>query len=1152
MMQSRQLNPGPAVRALATCLVLGAFFVILTADAQANTAESVRGEFLNPWYTQDPTPPLSLPQSFAVFSGGVWDPEESVGPERPCAGGSPCTGSTVFLTQAAFGQPFTSSVPYAGFAEDAIEWSASQLYYTEGDDDRLCSGGSVFCHEDSDCPGGETCTGIIVAGCVDGCVSGQCTYCSADAALRYKHLLYEPDPGDPSQAVVNLLEAGTSTFSFFYDVDERTRLDQATQVLEDAIKYDPNNRQLRLALLDLYFDRAVAELALAKEHQVDATKARVISPGAGTCTTTLSVIGDEIVQLQQALGADGTPGGLRFALQSYFEMLGRGFGVDAGSIDPTAVGTPFGRYIFQQEVPLRSQYAASYLDPNNNMLPSEVAGQCSVTGSEACQDDADCVPVGDGGSCATCQSGETCSFGAPLFSGYKDLTMILGLLRDYTDVATELARKYVMRSTGTDLDDARTLIVDTHQRILLDGQLLLSMFGGLPGPGDPSGVAEAISGWESGLTRMSEVLAFINGDANILGFADDFLLLIHPDETQGPSGGSPDSYNNIAAFLDPTEPISPLGDALTAQVAAFDAYGTYRGNLDQIAASFAGNTSGYGDRLHEIVGKNQGEPGYDTPFDCVANVGSAICQQKLSIEIAINGIRGNTVEQSILDRRVQNEIDRRAKTRGINNAIASTQISYGNQQASVTETIGFINASQKAADNLAFEASNAGTGNLFGTAAFGINAMLQYGLELWKGKLEGKKEKLAATEAATITNLNASLQDLEIETLIKNLVLEKERLLVDSYEGLLVLSQENARLVALLTEKEDLERKIDSANASLTRRWFADPSHRLRVQAELVEADNTFKDAQRWMYILARALEYKWNTPFVFDDAAGTWSVGSIYRARTATELECAYDAMAEFNFNAGTNPSGDPVVDVISLKDDIFGFADGQSYADPVTGELVTAIEAFRTRLREFVDIDGKLDLELSTVLTQEGSSFFFSEAVWNDKIASMQVSLISPQALTSVPASLRYGGTSFLRNPSPGSAAACIDECLDGTCTLGGNVCSTDGECTSTRPDRVCGEMTAYSNRHWFYDLSLTPPAWNVTSGLRATIPMHLTTDPPPSTCAELDGLAGRVTDFEERSVAATAWRLEVEQPALSQLDIDQLNDIEFRICHEKITRQ
>jgi hypothetical protein len=1060
--------------------------------------------FRNPLYTAPPATGATSGAS-AFFSGGVWgvvpDPALKPLPVTPPLSTAP-KDSSHYLVWCAFGQAFSSDIPYAtvpgcaaaadcSFARDAVSRAGKLLYFSQAD--------NILPADDS---------------------PEQGKFARDKAALRYRDLMYAVVDGTPTnQLEVHVLppagqiEARLKTMGDFYGAAERSRSVTAERVLRDALKHAPIDAGLRTALLDLYYDRAVAEQALAKEKLVKVARLRLEPPPPGGF-----VISNEIGLYEGVLGDLSTPGGYRYAMKGYFELLSDPMGIDASALPGARPGQPYGSLLFTTLVPSRSLYAASYLNASGTPTPV-IAG------------------------------------GAPLFAGWKDLTMLFDLLTAYSDATTQLARLYAMRGDGGDRDKALALIAEAHAKLYLEGKLLLGLFdpAALPGPSDASGLAASISGWRQGMGTLLTTRDFLRGDANLLGFDPSFLMLVQ--KYQGQSGDVFDSYDAIKQWI-VKDATSPLTWARAKYDEARTSYDTYRGHQDQLATQYNDRQSTYDQRLFKIVGDDRGGPRYGTPE---SNVGCEIYQQKLSIDIAVNRIRKNDQEVTNLQKQVEYEVERRAKERGIEEGMSLVMVQYGDRQASLTEEISYISAAQAAANSTAQAASSV---TAWGIAVNAVNGVLQAAGEVGKGLLQGEKERLAAQERAELNDMQSQILDVNSEAQIKTWLLQMSTLALDSIEAQLVLAQEVGRMAALYDEKADIERHMDQENALLAGRYFADPVHLLRMQTDMIEAEQTFQEAQKWVFYLARAWEYKWNTPFTHSHAGHIWSLGSLFRLRNAEELQAMVAALDSKNGLLEGSLVRDDYFDWFSVRGDFFGYAQTIcsppgavpvaycTYADPVTGQPITyrpadnstnpptpavipAIEAFHRKLRQLQDADGNIVLDLSTVRELPGGTFFrgprfsgttlISKGLYLDKIKWLKIALpgTHPAGRTQLTGTLTYAGTSVLRNMEMGVV--------------------TD----PARPDLVSGETTAYPTRYWFFHAP--SDAWRSSEGLSAPVQMQLTSDPRvPPTVTEIDV-------FKERSVATTDWKLVIPTTDLGTtvLDINNLNDIELYFYHNAVVR-
>jgi len=611
------------------------------------------------------------------------------------------------------------------------------------------------------------------------------------------------------------------------------------------------------------------------------------------------------------------------------------------------------------------------------------------------------------------------------------------------------------------------------------------------------------------LSDLEDLRQNIRGKINVLGFADDFLLLVK-------KGDDPDSFDILRKYLDPNAPGSnPLLIAVDELDTLEASYQRYRSSQDELAEQLSDSSITYVDRLRDIVGVFPDDPRYSD--DPAANPGSDLYQQHVATETARLRILRNTTEIDNLQQQVQIELAKAT-------AISNVMIHYGNQRANITEAIGHINASQEAVKSLA-EIKNPWTGL--------VNGVVQAAGEETKGQLEAEKERIAALEQATIVGIEA-------EATVKTLLLNMSILLIDSQEAALTLRQELGRLEGLLREKSDLERKLAQRDSRLARRYFADPVHRLGVQSGMIRANLAFEEARQFLFFMSRALEYKWNKRNWFIPHLGrTHSSSVLFKLRNARELDDFYQAMCLYDVNPGFSYTPTPMTDWFSVREDFFGlqrtnrYGQVLYYTDPVSGERLTAIQAFRREIQKLHSQANKLiTLEFSTVREIPGGTFFrgprfyadgtmWSKGYFMDKIDSVMINLPGSHTLgyTRLTGQIIYGGSSFLRNFAPGQ--------LD-----------------PERPDRLRNEMTAYDTRHWFYNLNTD--TWDSSEAQSVPILMQLSPDP------RVPNEVLKNRSFKERGVAATRWTLLIPTWEGNQLlDIDELDDIEILFDHHAMER-
>jgi hypothetical protein len=319
------------------------------------------------------------------------------------------------------------------------------------------------------------------------------------------------------------------------------------------------------------------------------------------------------------------------------------------------------------------------------------------------------------------------------------------------------------------------------------------------------------------------------------------------------------------------------------------------------------------------------------------------------------------------------------------------------------------------------------------------------------------------------------------------------------------------------------------------------------MQSDMVEADARFREAQKWLFFMARALEYKWNEPL--DDL---WSRGysggkmaDLFKLRNAEELWDMYTAMQGFDDAKTMSTTSDDRFDWFSVREHFLGFTRndelGQpaTYIDPITGQTNDAIGAFRLHLTRLVT-NNWIELDFNTVREIENKSFFrgptylpngavdlTKPGYYLDKIRWMKIRLPGGHAQEPVSGYLRYGGTSYLREP----------EC---------------GIRDPQHADQIIGEMTPYSTRHW----KKVSGEWRFSEGINAGISLLKV----PRTEPRLDGnpnapdvlpSVNQIDVFKERSVATTGWHLTIPVTGAGSVTISNLDDIEIYFYHWSFNR-
>jgi hypothetical protein len=971
------------------------------------------------------------------------------------------------FVQSAFGQPFARHIPYPRF--DDLQYIIDELYI--GD----------------------------------------------DAVFRYKQSLYTFDGDD-------FIKIPPNDIHNYWNENDKNRALAVTERIKQMIRYSTCNRNLRWVLLDIYYEIATVEMMAARAKVMEAIKT---AHGIGIVPVPGEfLINHEIDHLTEAVAL------YKGALQDYFSLFNDPMGIDVASLDcdrPEAIDVSFGYHLFKQEVPGRSLQTPLFKDMQDGWEFDQYNQ-------------------------------------VPAFEGYKDLILLFDIFSEYARATADLAKLHILRSSpasgymSSDLDQAAKLIHDFQLSSYIDVQILLNMLPEYTNGNNEttSRLIASISRWEHEFTGLVAIQSYLDGETNLLGFSDDFLVFAQSVVPGDPQTAYFDTFHYLKDYLD--DPTGPLYTALNDLEKAKRDYANYRDRSDQLYTQFHNMNEAYDERLREIVGVNPGEPGYATPFE---NVGSELFQQMTNIELAKKRIESNTREITNLDQQIRIEIWRRGKEQKINDAIHQVYLDYGEKQTSLTEELTRINAEQAYYNNIAakkasvseskcntnmiatqgevvlyehkyykgkelrltkddscinnlancgfndkvssyrigpdteviffehagkegsrfmdrsncfgLEVSNiknskgedwndiisslkilerldSGTNKSIsgGLESYAENAVYQKEKEETKGRLQTEKERFAAKERAHVQTLHDSLLDISSKALIKTWLLRMDTLLIASAEAGLVLTQERGRLTALINEKEDLERRKENFNTELADRYFADPTHRLLKETSITRAELSFDEAQKWLFLALRALEYRWNLEFNHKYAGVAYIADTLLTLRNADELVAMFSAMKDFDSKVALGQRNDNGYKKFSYRQDFLGYRNGGTYFDPLSREpiRVEPWEAFRNYLKQeslYLTVDDPenpfpwnttLCLDFSTAFEPESGGFFTWNR-WLEKIKYLKIKIhggVMGGSDSTLDAQLVYGGTSFIRNMHPGKA-------------------------DPDRPDIVKGEMTAYT---------------------------------------------------------------------------------------------
>lgn len=1024
--------------------------------------------YTNTLSNDDSNPEATASSSMVLFSGSVgpyFEPESGLDPTVPTAADSGIT-----LSQSAIAQPFSAGQPYPNFVQEQILLAQDILYPD------------------------TTQTREQIEG------SGK--------AFRYKPLLFNNE-GESA------ISSDFERIADWYGDPERSDAETALEFLANGLKFAPGDPTLRNAILDAYYDLAVAEIQFVKVKLASLAEWRLgflASPSNGF------IINEEIALYQEIVS------NYQFILQEYGQFLNRRFATNVNRIDPNSdPGIPFGAYVFQNEQERRNQFAVSFIDEDGILKT---------------------VPDYD----PEAESNEPSTEERQILSGYKDFALLITLLRDYADSTAELARLYGLRrlddGTNDDVEDGLNLIATALQELFLTDKLLRNLLGDYaPELNDGTGIAETLNGLQVAKSDLNSAQTFLIGETNALGFDPDFLVLIQefPDSTEG---NQFDSYDAMIRWIRNTD-TSPLNFAQTAYDRAFENYEKYKGFADQVFNEFSAINTTTSQRYFEITGYDPDEAGNHRQEP---RPGSEL----FLIDSTINQLQQTNEQLQILDQAIQEGMERARDSvsvaeglaQGVENALYDYQGTIRKQRDNITQWSAYQAASQATYETVSDVSAMAGAteANPWGATVTGVVGAVNVGVQYAAEKNKGDAEKLLDLAGA---EFDAALEINDIELVINQAIENRDSLQREQISNTLqvldnqsLLSQELSRRANAFRELDRLINNRESTVEGLANRYYADPVHFLRSQNDMIKADNAFRDAQEWVFYTVRALEFKWNSDFVINYLDKDWSLSTLFKLRNYLELQEMVAAMERFNTTNLLNFNREQFVDKISLRDDILaphpgtGPDDGMRY-DFVTDETVTATELMRRKLDRNRDENGNIEIRINTFALDKRDGFFFLGPEYNndgsvfsagkylDKIDWIKLNAVTTEAQAVRTATISYAGTCYIRNRVP--------PCLD-----------------TSNPFELNNEYRRFPFRY-FFTLD-NGASWQTRRDQQDTVKLVLSPDAEEPE----KGIADSTLEnnfLQERSVATTDLIIRIQE---DNLDINQLEDFEIYINHLFVSRE
>lgn len=1029
-------------------------------------------------------------------------------------------GVPLLLTESSFGQPFSTWYPSDTWASETIAAVKSALY-----------------------------PDVTPATTRDGIQNGG-------KPFRYKWLMFS------GNGLTDVTAFDATSIAGWFTAADRTVIEAQIGVLKDAVAASPLDTSLRNMLLDVYYDLAVAEMQAVKPKLAELARLRL----GLTALPQGKFIIDEEIRIYEEIVA-----GIATAVQQYAGLLRDPWpGIDPGMFDtrPGAAGTPMGRYVFIRQQPAR------------NSTPSQYASATGIHELPELDNNGNAVP----------------GTARVLFNGYKDLKMLWDIIGQSLQHQTELARLRGVRQAPGDLARAREMLNTARTETGGDLQQIRNWFPELFPANynslgtvernqvdlllQQSGVLASESAIQNGRNEILGTQAFLNGSANLLGYDPGFLLLV-----QDPTSAGRESYDVLKDMLvGNNKPLTVAIDKLGTEVPRTGSKGLYldfQEKVERVADDIDAAEEALADRYLAITGFEPDEsPGFD-PSTLNAKPGSELDGVKRTIAALDSqaALRADITTQL-------NELTKKAAgdakdgtavaALAVAEARETALLAAGNAYKATTRPLYEVKlgwAAGAAASQGAYETwtestevgraiVSGGAVNVITAIAGAANTAIQSAAAAEIIKQERDIDYAAidftlATEsvdaALVVNQARQELEALKREQIANNMSADADNS---------ARAQAVAQRTALIAELDRIGKKRDAGVSAIRKKSYADPISYYRAEAALIDADESFRTAQRWMFYTLQALEYKWHARFATTQGSKSWDSSSVFKARNAAELNDLLTQMNNWDAIRVSQTTSSPVILTrISLLEHILARNPNRNNDDPAdpgtrvegTSPNLTAVSTlqfFRNRLDELRDAGGNLVIPLSTAigsqLTDQIDGNFFIGATynqdnsiapgfWREKIQYVKVNVIADDAPASprpYAGNLTYGGTVYFRTRVP----PCADRRVLGT----------------TLEDQA-GELMVSPFRFW-----VSPDfSQNFVAASEQTVSIPVAygqnTGLNPGSGTDLLSDSYRINAFSGRSIAASGWKLRINKTQSDgrQVDPSRIRDIEIIIAYKHSDR-
>ncbi|WP_444889300.1 fibronectin type III domain-containing protein [Microbulbifer sp. DLAB2-AA] len=905
------------------------------------------------------------------------------------------------------------------------------------------------------------------------------------AAFRYLDLMYIVDTN--TNTVINPYASGEATveFSSLYDTAERNRATDVEAFIFEQLTHHPNNENLQRFTLDVYYDRAVAEMILANEALDNARISRLRNEAVEV----------EVGHIETAHQL------LKDALKQYNSLL------------------TYAPEFLAQWGPSRGQISPRYYDPNDLAQKDVTPAELLFTGYK------DVTMLYQ--LMSKLASTKVQQARLAVVAGQTNTTLLAQMVDEMNTLRSELiAKEQSLRAIFPNTDFTQVQGFSGLPEAVYAWQTHLS---------DLENSVSWLTGETNILGLPQDSVLLVQGygiDGNTVFDSFNALSDFLGNDSSGPIATA---QNSLAAAKTSYENYRHSADKLATEYTdRHQQLGNWLYSL--LGLEFPSNCFSKDCIIVEESAQQGSEIALQANNIDIAQIALSNNLQRMedllsAIEIEIER---RAEEEGIVDGMSKIILDYGSKQESISKQITKIrkEAEKSRKRDGFLKVVGGAIKAYYTGDTSTLEQ--------------GIDQVVSSHINLKSikdiGKLEAMSIRLGAEERAKLNDSTNKLLDVESRARVRTMWLEANTIALDIAQAEATVEQEVERLVGMLNQAQRVMNQMFTTNANLAERYFADPIHASRLTTEMLRAERHFEEAQKWLFYAASALEYKWQESFV-GSVTGSRKE-DIFQVRNAQELRDFYSELLTFD-QLHKLGSIEQATDTFSLKDDVFGYVDkingiSQTYAHPdpaqQDGPRLSPQQALQEKLRLLsrkYGSDTWITVEFSTVKELPRSNFFLGPVIadngdlsclatggnYLDKIETVGLNIplaYSVSGETETPAFLTYGGTSFLRSKTPGT----LVENADG-------VGIQDEFIThSTRFwDAVEGTGLAFRNSYRV-SMSANLDVLNSGTGSNSTI----------------------TSAFKERSVAATGWRLSLKLADRygSLVDLNAVKDVELIFNH------